>query len=608
VHINQQRQIDNNAAKRGRGINKKRHLHTVETVYLTNEANRGKGGQLSFDETEIINEIRHTFSQKWRTTRHEDWVRICDSVFAAEGSQLNFTSADVGQAIDRIGDHQKFDAHGVCIQAIKMIHIAHPDKLMSLLRRCAADTAQINALKVSGKAFGKQTKRTSAKNMRAILPLPSVLQVLDGLVARQLDTEISQAIQQAPENLIGARRGTQCLDILHPLQLISEKCNDTGAQFTVGQMDIAAYYDNLPFIKLHRWLTQNISNATLAAKALRLQAFPQITIATSTTTTQFKHRTCGGITGSRVAGQLGRIPVETALRDNTHNHPHHGLTFDATRVQQFSWVDNLVAVGTDLDDTTHLLDDLATVLRNEWELTIKKDSRQLLTNTNGTLTNTQLENDWKVHDHMDLLGHRLSHNASINACWTETRAKLWAAFYANPGNKRWQHLPSHRKVVLLDRFCLPILRHRCSRWPPQKTIADKIDAIQRKMVTMMMHVPPLPTETPERYVQRKSNMAATVIRHFSMKWSQRWYESAVNWDDHCGRHTRNLTTKLKQWRCDSYLRSLRQPFVPQRPRTDRGCTIFAGRLGTRPRQGRPPTRWHEGVQLAKYMLKLENKH
>ena len=194
-------------------------------------------------------------------------------------------------------------------------------------------------------------------------------------MARQLDFEISHAIQQAPENLIGARRGTQCLDILHPLQLISEKCNDTGAKFTIGQMDIAAYYDNLPLIKLPRWLTLNINIATPAATALRLPAFPQISLATSTTTTQFKHRTRGGITGTRVAGQLGRIPVETTLRDNTDNHPHHGLTFDATRVHQLSWVDNLVAVGTDLDDTTQLLDDLATTLRNEWELTIKDGSR-----------------------------------------------------------------------------------------------------------------------------------------------------------------------------------------------------------------------------------------
>lgn len=56
------------------------------------------------------------------------------------------------------------------------------------------------------KTFGKQPERTAAKDLRAILPLPTVLQVLDGLVAKQLDSEISQAVQQAPEDLIGARR------------------------------------------------------------------------------------------------------------------------------------------------------------------------------------------------------------------------------------------------------------------------------------------------------------------------------------------------------------------------------------------------------------------
>ena len=142
---------------------------------------------------------------------------------------------------------------------------------------------------------------------------------------------------------------------LHPLPLMAEKNNDTGMTSAVGQMDIAAYYDNLPLMKLFRWLERNTNNKTLAATALRLQAFPQITITTSTTTTQFKHRTRGGIAGSRSACALGRIPVETSLRDNTINHPYHGLTFDTTRVQQFSWVDNLLAVGAGVVDATQLL-------------------------------------------------------------------------------------------------------------------------------------------------------------------------------------------------------------------------------------------------------------
>ena len=246
VHATEQRRQDHAAARRGSGINHKKHLHKVEAVLLTEENHAGKGGQLSFDEHEITKEIEHVFGKKWCTNRPEDWVHICDLVFAAEGLKLNFDSKDVGRAIDRIGDHQKLDAHGICVQALKFIHIVHPDRLLGQLRRCAADTTQINALKITGKAFGKLSSRTSAKNMRAILPLPSVLQVLDAIIARQLDAAISHAIQQAPENHIGARRGTQCLDILHPLQLMAEKCNDTGVDFTIGQMDIAAYYDNLP--------------------------------------------------------------------------------------------------------------------------------------------------------------------------------------------------------------------------------------------------------------------------------------------------------------------------------------------------------------------------
>lgn len=100
------------------------------------------------------------------------------------------------------------------------------------------------------------------------------------------------------------------------------------------------------------WLARNTYNTTLTATASRMQVFPQITIITSSASTRFEHRTRGAIAGSCVAETLGRILVETALRDNTNNHLHHGLTFDAMRVQQFSLVgnlvDNLVAAGLPL--------------------------------------------------------------------------------------------------------------------------------------------------------------------------------------------------------------------------------------------------------------------
>ena len=66
-----------------------------------------------------------------------------------------------------------------------------------------------------------------------------------------------------------------------------------------------------------------------------------------------------------------------------------------------SWVDNLVAVGTDVDDTTQLLNGLAMTLRNEWELTIKDGSKELLTNNTHTMTDMQLQDEWQVQNHMD---------------------------------------------------------------------------------------------------------------------------------------------------------------------------------------------------------------
>lgn len=172
-------------------------------------------------------------------------------------------------------------------------------------------------------------------------------------------------------------------------------------------------------------------------------------------------------------------------------------------------------------------------------------------------------------------------------CWATglaaTRTELWSAFYA--------------KAAVPDHFCLPVLLHCCPRWPANKSLADRVDATQRKVMTILLRTPPLPQEPPERYAARKSMIAATIIRQ--------WFSRVSRWNSHNERHAENLTSKLLAWQGEDYLTNLRQPFVPRNPLASRGFTLLGGRLETRRQPGRPPTRWADGVKYAEYELKLE---
>ena len=66
--------------------------------------------------------------------------------------------------------------------------------------------------------------------------------------------------------------------------------------------------------------------------------------------TNVKHRTRGGLTGSRSVGAIGRIPVETPMAPNSNARSRLGFDVDGQRVQAFIWVDNFTGVEDNVDD------------------------------------------------------------------------------------------------------------------------------------------------------------------------------------------------------------------------------------------------------------------
>ena len=210
---------------------------------------------------------------------------------------------------------------------------------------------------------------------------------------------------------------------------------------------------------------------------------------------------------------------------------------------------------------------------------------------------------WPLVDTFIVLGHAIQSNGSVRACWARARTSMWKSFWANPGTNLARDLPDTSKLALMQRVTLPQLSFRCSRWPPQRQIANELDALQQKMVASLVRLPPAPGEEAADYVRRRGRLA----RKFCAKqgvWSQHWFTRAVCWDAHLSRprNWHSWPSRLRGHKGKQWLMERRALFAPAVASRGSSASVFAGRTGTRSFHGKVNTRWHDGIDFAQLQI------
>ena len=156
---------------------------------------------------------------------------------------------------------------------------------------------------------------------------------------------------------------------------------------------------------------------------------------------------------------------------------------------------------------------------------------------------------------------------------------MWRSFWTNPGARDGQHSGLDRKLKFLQRAVVPQIDFRCSRWPPQKVIAEEV----AKMLAILIKVPRIPGELPGVFCRRRARIARRQCRQQGI-WSERWFTRAIQWDEHLAR-PRNAF---------SWPASLRK-------HQDEGWFAWHrsadGRTQTRCGPGRPQMRWHRAFPV-----------
>ena len=362
------------------------------------------------------------------------------------------------------------------------------------------------------------------------------------------------------------------------------------SEAAVAQSDIQTFYDSLAMLRICRWLAQKGMQPSHVACLLRHQMLPAVWLHTGDSSVLVQNRSIGGLTGSMLAGAFGRIPVESTISKRASHWSSWGFALsEGVSLTMATYVDNLFSCSTTVSGALSILEDAEKELYGYWGHKIKQSSRSVMP-CKDSIGQTHDLTRWPVVSSFKCLGHILSNDASIRPCFKATRRGMWKAFWANCGHSSFRAAPVQVKLDLLNRSCAPLLSYRCSRWPPQRRVAQELDQLQGKMVSILLRMPRRPGEAINEYCRRRNREAAKKCKKVGL-WSLHWFKRAVAWDRHIqrGHNPFSWPSLLHEFHDASWLEHQRH------------CQNLRG-TGTRVSAGRPHARWNEGIAFASRRL------
>lgn len=592
--------------KSGAILAKAKKLQPIRELVTSDGTERSE--QRTADADEWSREFSTYSGTKWGSYLLQTRVCILERISMWEGAAQH-----IRKGIDQVTFIRAFASikrkgrighYGISVASIFLLYLATPELFIDAIMAIMTSSPELSTFEVQGRVLGKESSVTPVTQTRTILPLPACLQIIDALIPIVLESFLEQHLPPSLEAFVGARQKTQCLDIAHALQTVIEKGIDDHGNAAIAQQDIQQFYDSLPLLRICCWMVARGLSWAWAACVLRVQLLPRVTLRSGAAVAAIVNRCIGGLTGSRVAGVLARIPVESVFANRSSVWRKWGYPLETEHVKRSdkscrvlcaaSWVDNIFSVSDSLDHAVWIQEDFALQIREHWGLDIKASSRSCMTAA-GNIDPSPLPDKWPLRKSFEALGHTLEFDGSVSLCWRAAKAAMWKSFWGNAAAKGSNGLSLGTRLGLLGRATAPALMFRCSRWPPQKHIKKQLDATQRKMTAILLRVIPFPCESSAEFARRRGRVASKFCNKYGL-WGDRWFRRAIAWDDHV-RRPRNSecwSAALLRWRGEQFL---------QGRRVAQGSdTVFAGRTATRSCQLRVQQRWESGINFAKSSL------
>ena len=454
-----------------------------------------------------------------------------------------------------------------------MLFEAAPVTTLDFFNQVMSSTPLLSLWEVSGVVLGKNSSYTSAADTRAILPLPAVLVIIDAFLCARWDHWINVHVAQPYGVHIGARPKTQSLDITHSLHLIIEQGLDAKNGSAVAQSDILSYFDSLPVLRIAEWLLEKGAPPADVAALVRFHMTPRIRLRISdAVSVTIRDRSKGGLTGTRTALVLARIPVEATTAFLYPRLKHLGIqVINGGSLLVSTYIDNFYVSSPTQQMAVQALEAIENELVATWGLAVKPSSRQVLVATAGGSAPATGSARWPIVSSMPVLGHELSATGSVTPCWSLARAAMLRSYIKNSGSLPALDIPTDKKLILLSRATFPILAYRAVRWPPSISSTARIDTFQRKLAAHCIRTSPLPGEPQVDFCKRRNGIVSAHLPK-RLRWSHMCCNKVRKWQAHLDRR------HGLPWSADL----LATPRAP----VERAFV------------GRPTTRWREGLAYA----------
>ena len=266
------------------------------------------------------------------------------------------------------------------------------------------------------------------------------------------------------------------------------------------------------------------------------------------------------------------------------------------QVQFLVWPGSLLRhVGLSWDMWEHL--------RQSWGLIYKETSMEVMS---VEPLDFVVFDGYPVKRNMTLLGHFSSDNGKLDYAWAEVRKRVLAALFCKFRSCNVGVLSLEGVAQEVNRHLWPVVKYRSNNWAFSKKLGEQMDNLQSQCVAIAACIAQKTDEDVTEFHRRRAKSVGVILGKTG-RWSLMWARQVCAWNDHNLRNSSGLlgAPGIMQVRPASWLRSLRQQYVPLISSAVNAFTADAGRLGTRTRRGPPVKRWEDGVRDARTYVENE---
>ena len=230
-----------NNIDRGRAVSKSKKLFWIKGLEQAD-------GRVERDDCLIANQLAQAFSEKYGAKDLHQRSLVADFVRQAEGKAPFVDEISLERAFGKLKRKRKLDTYGICVNLLYLGFESAPDDFLTFFRTLLSSEEAMSSLLSPLLCFGKSRCVTPVSDIRAIVPLTALLQLVDRVLSLALHDELLHLLPSIPGCMFGGRIGTQARDIGHGVSLLLEKGADRRGGAAVAQGDVRKYFDNLPLL------------------------------------------------------------------------------------------------------------------------------------------------------------------------------------------------------------------------------------------------------------------------------------------------------------------------------------------------------------------------